>query len=160
MRAGGNLGIYCAHAYPTTTSNVEDVYPRQSDPPPDPLPSDAITALKGTDASIYAVLCFLGLNVSLKPVIPGLETKTYDDDDQFPLEVTSVDPGMVMTSREVYDDIERLVDDMGKKLDPVVWVNTALWKSLAFIHGVSPACTSLSYPLRLGMDSLCDKRWA
>ncbi|GME37252.1 hypothetical protein F5883DRAFT_230388 [Neofusicoccum parvum] len=137
MTNGGNLGIYCAHAYPTTTSNVKDVYPRQSDPPPDPLPSDAITALKGTDASIYAVLYFLGLNVSLKPVIQKPETGPlkYHEDDEFPLEVASVEPGMVMTSREVYKDSDELVYDIGEKLDPVVWVNTALWKSLAFIHG-------------------------
>ncbi|KAH8747485.1 hypothetical protein F5883DRAFT_698350, partial [Diaporthe sp. PMI_573] len=137
MTDGGKLGIYCAHAYPTTTSDVAEVYPRKSDPPPNPLPSDTVTALKGTDTTIYAVLCYLGLKISLKPVIQKPETELfkYHDGDQFPLEVTSADPGAVLRSRNIYENTDELAEDMGKKLDAVNWVNEALWKNLAFIHG-------------------------
>lgn len=162
MHAGGDLGIYCAHAYATTTSKVAELDPqsprdyydyydsddedqRQREPSksPEPLPSDTITALKGTDMSIYAVLGYLGLEVSLKPVIhePKTDTFRYHKGDKFPLKVTAAGPGTILASQTIHDNTNHLAEEMGEKLGHVEWVNTPLWQSLAFIHTVSTAYT-------------------
>jgi hypothetical protein len=87
--AGHTLGIYCAHAYPTTISKVVDLeepnsyYRPPRAAPPEPLASDKLKTLKGTDMSLYAVFQQLSLEVDLVPIITSskyLRNEGYSDD--------------------------------------------------------------------------------
>ncbi|KIW76776.1 hypothetical protein Z517_09220 [Fonsecaea pedrosoi CBS 271.37] len=74
MPNGGTLGIHCAHAYPIGVSNLADSGEAQSQLISDWPAGFGIASLRGTDASMHAVLGKLGLHaeVGLKEPAAGL----------------------------------------------------------------------------------------
>ncbi|KAH0830021.1 2og-fe oxygenase family protein [Fonsecaea pedrosoi] len=74
MPDGGMLGIHCAHAYPIGVSNLADSGKAQNQLISDWPAGFAMASLRGTDASMHAVLGKLGLHaeVGLKGPAEGL----------------------------------------------------------------------------------------
>ncbi|CAH0023572.1 unnamed protein product, partial [Clonostachys rhizophaga] len=152
MKDGHTLGIYCAHAYPTTISKVVDLedpgsnYGRSRTPSPEPLASDKLRTLKGTDMSLYAVFRQLGLEVNLVPIIISskyLPNQDYGDDEDskkifWPCGGTETEPGMVGLTKFIThegDDAANIPKAFGELVKDVEWITEPLWRNLALIHG-------------------------
>ncbi|KAI1265486.1 hypothetical protein F5Y18DRAFT_53446 [Xylariaceae sp. FL1019] len=144
MKDGQTLGIYCAHAYPTTTSKLVNL-DGYSGGPAEPLASDKVTTLKGTDMSLYAVFRQLGLEVRLVPIITSLEDLSddrlsgyrYPTKRFWPRGGTNIKPGEVgMTELGTYEeDIAKVPRAFGDRMKHVEWITEPLWRNLALIHG-------------------------
>lgn len=146
--------------YPTTISKVVDLeeserhYRTRRPASPEPLASDKLTTLKGTDMSLYAVFKPLGLEVDLVPIITSskyLPNKDYGDDDDYtriywPRGGTETNPGMVGLTRFItheWDDAEDIPKAFGDLMDHVKWITKPLWRNLGLIHGNVSACLTI-----------------
>jgi hypothetical protein len=120
-----------------TELDEPDPYARQRTPSPEPLASDKLTALKGTDMSLYAVFKTLGLEVRLKPILNSMKYLYDNDGDLFPCEGKD-GPGTVGRTDLITDeneDAKWTVHAFGEQLQHVHWITKPLWRSLALIHG-------------------------
>ncbi|KAK8013786.1 2og-fe oxygenase family protein [Apiospora marii] len=144
MKDGGVLGIFCAHAYATTISNVVDLdSPKTCNPSSTSLPSDKLTTFKGTDMSLYAVFRQLGLEVSLVPII--ISSKYLPEESYWPRAGIKTKAGMVGQTAYITDETEdaaEIPEAFGKLVVEVKWISQPRWRNLALIHGNVSACLS------------------